>query len=59
MGNGRDRFGDKLRDKEKADEDRYFAERDRELLRKMKEKAAEDGDGGNADNDADSNDGDS
>ena len=32
----KDRFGDKLRDKEKAEEDRYFAERDKELLRKLK-----------------------
>ena len=33
----RDRLSDKLRDKEKAEEDRYFAQRDRELLNKMKQ----------------------
>lgn len=34
----KDRFGDKLRDKEKAEEDRYFAQRDKELLQKLKTK---------------------
>lgn len=34
----KDRLGDKLRDKEKAQEDRYFAEKEKELLRRMKEK---------------------
>ena len=34
----KDPLGDKLRDKEKAEEDRYFAERDKELARKFKEK---------------------
>jgi len=33
----KDRLSDKLRDKEKAEEDRYFAQRDRELLDKMKQ----------------------
>jgi len=32
----KDRFGDKLRDVEKAHEDKFFAERDRELLQKLK-----------------------
>ena len=32
----KDRFGDKLRDAEKARENKFFAERDRELLRKLK-----------------------
>jgi hypothetical protein len=32
----KDPFGDKLREKERADEDRYFAERDRALLEKMR-----------------------
>lgn len=36
MPDEKDRFGDKLRDSEKAREDQYFAERDRELLRKIK-----------------------
>ena len=33
----KDQLSDKLRDKEKAEEDRYFAKRDRELLDKMKQ----------------------
>ncbi|MGE0821507.1 MAG: zf-TFIIB domain-containing protein [Candidatus Binatia bacterium] len=33
----KDRLSEKLRDKEKAEEDRYFAQRDRELLEKMKQ----------------------
>ncbi len=33
----KDRFGDKLRDKEKAEEDRYFAEQDRKRLEKIRE----------------------
>jgi hypothetical protein len=37
----KDAFGDKLRDKEKADEDLYFAERDRELIAKRKARIAE------------------
>jgi DNA-directed RNA polymerase subunit RPC12/RpoP len=32
----KDPFGDKLREKERADEDRYFAERDRALLEKIR-----------------------
>lgn len=32
----KDRYGDKLRDVEKAREDKFFAERDRELLQKLK-----------------------
>jgi len=31
-----DRFGDKLRQKEKADEDRFFAERDKALVEKLR-----------------------
>ncbi len=34
----KDRLGTKLRDKEKADEDRYFAERERELVAKLRKK---------------------
>jgi ribosomal protein L37AE/L43A len=33
-------ISDKLRDKEKAEEDRYFAQRDRELLEKLKQEQA-------------------
>ena len=33
----RDRFGDKLRDKQKGQEDDYFSRRDRELLEKMRQ----------------------
>ena len=32
----KDPFGDKLREKERADEDQYFAKRDRELLEKRR-----------------------
>lgn len=32
-----DRFGDKLRQKEKADEDRFFAERDKAALEKLRD----------------------
>jgi hypothetical protein len=32
----KDRFGDKLREKEKAEEDRYFAEQDKRKLEEMK-----------------------
>jgi len=35
----KDRFGDKLRDVEKAREDKFFAERDRELIQKLKAQA--------------------
>jgi len=38
MGNDeRDRFGDKLRQKEKADEDRFFAERDKAALESLRQ----------------------
>jgi len=33
----KDRFGDKLRDKQKGQEDEYFARRDRELLEKLRQ----------------------
>ncbi|MBX3026319.1 zf-TFIIB domain-containing protein [bacterium] len=33
----RDRFGDKLRDRQKGQEDDYFGRRDRELLEKMRQ----------------------
>jgi formylmethanofuran dehydrogenase subunit E len=33
----KDRLGNKLREKERAEENRYFAERDRELLEKLKQ----------------------
>jgi len=33
----KDRLGTKLREKEKAEEDRYFAQRDRELIDKLKQ----------------------
>lgn len=33
----KDRLGAKLRGKEKAEEDRYFAQRDEELIKKLKE----------------------
>lgn len=32
----KDRFGDKLRDKQKAEEDRYFADRDKAALEKLR-----------------------
>jgi hypothetical protein len=32
----KDSFGDKLREKERAEEDLYFAKRDREMLEKMR-----------------------
>ncbi len=37
----KDRYGDKLRDVEKAREDKFFAERDRELLQKLKAQTGE------------------
>ena len=38
----KDRLGEKLHQKEKAEEDRYFAERDKELLEKLRhEKVAQ------------------
>ena len=36
MADEKDRRGDKLHQKEKADEDRFFAERDRELLARLR-----------------------
>ena len=36
----KDRLGDKLRDAEKGREDQYFAQRDRELLAKLKSEKA-------------------
>ncbi len=36
MADDKDRLGDKLHQREKADEDRYFAQRDRELLAKLR-----------------------
>jgi ribosomal protein L37AE/L43A len=36
----KDRLGDKLRDVEKAREDQYFAQRDRELIEKLKQAKA-------------------
>ena len=33
----KDRLGAKLREKEKAEEDRYFAQRDKELIEKLKQ----------------------
>jgi len=37
----KDRFGEKLRQKEKAEEDRFFAERDRTLIAKLRDKHSE------------------
>lgn len=39
----KDRFGDKLRDAEKAKEDQFFAERERQLLDKLRARAGEQG----------------
>lgn len=42
MGNEqKDRFGDKMRDLEHAREDKFFAERDKELLEKLRAKQAD------------------
>jgi hypothetical protein len=41
MATNKDRFGDKLRDKEKAEEDRYFAEQDKARLEKLKMQQAD------------------
>jgi hypothetical protein len=38
MADEKDRFGEKLRDKQKGEEDRYFGERNRELVQKLREK---------------------
>ena len=35
MADDKDRFGNKLRDKERGEEDRYFSERDRALVEKL------------------------
>lgn len=40
MNSEKDRYGDKLRDVEHAREDKYFAERDRELLEKLKRESS-------------------
>lgn len=41
MGNDqKDRFGDKLRDLEHAREEKFFAEREKEALAKLRDKAA-------------------
>ena len=40
MADEKDRFGDKLRDKERAEEDLYFNQRDKALLEKMKQQKA-------------------
>lgn len=41
MADEKDRLGDKLRQKEKAEEDRFFAERDKALIEKLRrEKSA-------------------
>jgi hypothetical protein len=37
----KDRLGDKLRDLERAREDKYFADRDRELVEKMRHRPEE------------------
>lgn len=39
-GDEKDRLGDKLREIEKGREDHYFAERERELIQKLKDQAA-------------------
>jgi hypothetical protein len=36
----RDRYGDKMKEVERGKEEDYFARRDRELLEKMRERAA-------------------
>jgi DNA repair exonuclease SbcCD ATPase subunit len=36
MSDGKDRFGDKLKKKEKAEEDRFFAEQDRHAVERMR-----------------------
>jgi hypothetical protein len=40
MADEKDRFGSKLRDKERGEEDQYFGERDRALLEKLKQQRA-------------------
>ena len=39
MSDEKDRFGNKLRDKEHAEEDRYFAEQDRQRLERLRSQA--------------------
>jgi len=39
----KDRYGDKLRDAEKGREDQYFAQRDRDLLTKLKGQKPQEG----------------
>ena len=41
MADEKDRLGEKLRDKEKAEEDRYFAERDKAMLEKLRQRMNE------------------
>ena len=43
MSEEKDRFGDDLRRKEKAEEDRYFAEQDRARLEKLRQSASQAG----------------
>ena len=40
MAENKDRFGKKMREREKAEEDQYFARKDREKLAKLREKSA-------------------
>ena len=40
MSTDKDRLGDKLHDREKAEEDRYFAQQDRAKLEKLRERSA-------------------
>ena len=40
MADEKDRLGDKLHDKERGEEDRYFRERERALLDKLKQQKA-------------------
>jgi hypothetical protein len=41
MADEKDRLGEKLRDKRKADEERFFAERDKALVEKLKREKTE------------------
>ncbi len=43
MSEEKDRYGDKMRDVERAREDKFFADRDRELVEKMQQKLATQG----------------
>jgi hypothetical protein len=40
MADDKDRFGNKLHDKERGEEGRYFSERDRALIEKLKQQKA-------------------